>query len=383
MKIKHKLSLGFGIPVFIILVAAVIFTHMTKKTLQKDIAESALKLVNKTIHDIDKGIYFRIEQIHSYTGDILLAEALIASNSEFDKIANVQDYINEIDTGWIKKEETTFINNILNNKLSRELSEIVGFYKENYKYPVFSKLFVTNRYGVVAGSTGRTTDYRQDDEKWYRRTLAEDRFWISDVELDESSATMSISIVIKIYDKLKNFIGTIKAVLNIEDVKTTINLLKTESQYKSISPYLVNNDGYTIFCGQDGKGNKPAMDIKSGTFRTDISPRQSVRSSIKRTNGYEFINENGKELLSCFVHSKGFKQFKGLGWSLIVNYDTQELFESVTILRNIIISISTISFLIFIFLSVFVNRHILIPLKKLTDIIVELGKGKLNPSFAL
>ncbi len=383
MKIKQKIGLGFGIPVFIILVVAVIFTLVTKKTLQKEIAESALRLSNKTIRDIDKGIYYRLEQIQAYTGDILMANALIASNNEFDKIDNVQNYINAIDMDWINGKETLFINNILNNELSKELSEIVKLYNEKYKYPVFSEIFVTNRYGGVVGSTGRTTDYRQDDEEWHQKTLEETNFWVGGIQFDESSSTISMCIVVKIYDDLNNFIGAIKAVLNIEDVKNTINLLQADSQYKSMSPHLVNKNGYTIFSGIDPKHKKLKINIRLEEFGEDISSRKSVAQAIKGIDGYSIVKENGKDLLSCFVHSKGFKDFKGIGWSLIVDYDAQELFESVTILRNIIIVISSISFLIFIFLSVFVNRHILAPLKKLTDIIVEFGQGKIDATIEI
>ena len=98
----------------------------------------------------------------------------IKSNQAFDKLDNIDQYLKEKDNEWISQQKDTtnpFINGLINNDISIELREEIElkeYYTEKYGYAVFGELFITNRYGANVAQTGRTSDYRQDDEQWWQ-----------------------------------------------------------------------------------------------------------------------------------------------------------------------------------------------------------------------
>ena len=109
----------------------------------------------------------------------------VISNEEFDKISDVKGYINKIDKDWKDKKETPFIRELLGNELSGKLTRHIEFYKQQYGSAVLVEMFVTNKYGVVIASTGRTSDFLQADEAWYQKATKEKGFWLGDVEYEE------------------------------------------------------------------------------------------------------------------------------------------------------------------------------------------------------
>ena len=103
---------------------------------------------------------------------------------------------------------------LIDNGLSKRLKEKIDFYEKKYGYRIFGEVFITNKYGANVAQTGKTTDYRQDDEKWWQ--VAKDKgLYVEDVEYDESADVYSIDIGIRVEDLKGNFLGVIKVVLNI------------------------------------------------------------------------------------------------------------------------------------------------------------------------
>ena len=82
--------------------------------------------------------------------------------------------------------------------LSETLRRHLDFFERKYEYAVLAEMYVTNKHGVVIGSTGRTSDYLQADEEWYRAAVAERRVWLGDVEYDESSDTFATDVVVNL-----------------------------------------------------------------------------------------------------------------------------------------------------------------------------------------
>ncbi len=378
MKIRKKLSVSFGIPVLLILVTGIFFTIITQRALQNEIGESVLKFARKTISDIDKGIFNRIEGLQFYSESVSLAKVVDMSNKKFDKIFDVYSYINLIDKDWKEKKETPLIQKFLTNELSLTLLRYITFYKQKYGYSVIAEMYVTNKYGVVIGSTGRTSDFLQTDEEWYQNAVKEKDFWVGDVEYDESSDTFSVDIVVNLYDNYENFTGIVKAVLNVEDIRNTIYFIESESKYRSMTASIVNKNGLVIFKGlnpflKDGK-----EDLFLEQFGEDISSRKKVGQAIKGEEGFGIYSEEGKELFSCFTHSEGFRNFKGLGWVLIIDYETDEILSNVLKFRRIIVTVFVISFIVAIFLSIVNAQSISIPIIKLRNASIKVGRGILD-----
>lgn len=171
------------------------------------------------IPDIEK-LTFEVKGIEKLSTNPLIHQALISSNQEFNEIDNVYLYIDEKDEEWVSAEWdtiTSFMSELIQNDISDLLRQSASFHEEDYGYVVYAEIFVTNAYGANVAQTGKTSDYRQDDEPWWQRAKS-DMIHITSVEFDESAGVYSADICLRIDDQDGNFIGIIKAVTNIDRI---------------------------------------------------------------------------------------------------------------------------------------------------------------------
>ena len=81
----------------------------------------------------------------------------------------------------------------------------------------YAEIFVTNQYGANVAQSHKTSDFRQDDETWWQKAK-QNGIFLSEGGYDESAGVYSSDIAIKILDNNGNFIGVLKAVVNIESI---------------------------------------------------------------------------------------------------------------------------------------------------------------------
>ena len=371
MKIRQKLILGFVGIASLVGIVGIMCINISEKVLQKSIGESSVALAVETIDKIDRQIHHIIEDFHAYCSDLLLQETVAQSNREFEKFENLQKYIDEKDKEWISAQDATtpLMQKLLNNKLSEELREKIGYHKEKHGYTVFGEAFVTNKYGANVALTEKTTDYRQDDELWWKKAR-EGGFYVSDVEYDESSGIYSTIIAIRIDDEDGNFNGVIKTVLNIEDTIDIIKKTKAVVRYNSAEFKLLDRNGKTIF---DQSGElKFLEDISNFEFFKKLAGN---RGYLRKKAEDE---KEGKIELMAFARSQGYHDYKGLGWILTIEYQTAELFAPVVKLRNVILSTSLVLTTLVIILGTLISNYISKPISMLKAAMDKIGKGDMD-----
>ena len=372
MKIRQKLILGFVGIASLVGVAGIMCVNTSQRALQKSIGESSLALAVETMDKIDRHIYHTIEEFQAYCSDLILQEIVAQSNREFQNIENPQEYIDKKDYEWIAANKGTAIpllQELMNNRLSKELKEKIGFHQKKYGYKVFGEIFVTNKYGATVALTEKTSDYRQDDERWWKKAK-EDGLCVCDVEYDESSGVHSTSIAIRTNDEDGNFAGVIKVVLNIEETIDIIKKTKKVARYNNAQFKLLNKDGKTIF-DESGEFNF-LEDISNGKFFKEITGNRGYL--LKKTED----QKEGKEELLVFARSQGHNDYKGLGWILTIEYQTAELFAPVVKLRNIILSISLVLTILAVMPGILISNYISKPLSKLETAMDKIGKGDMG-----
>jgi len=112
-------------------------------------------------------ISFEITGIEELVRNSQIRQALISSNQEFEKLNDVFLLIDERDEDWRAAdftEITPFMATVINNEISEQMRQHANLYKESAGYTVYAEIFVTNSYGANVAQTGKTTDYKQDDE---------------------------------------------------------------------------------------------------------------------------------------------------------------------------------------------------------------------------
>ena len=107
--------------------------------------------------------------------------------------------------------------NLINNPSAdviRSFMEIDQKSESQFKY---AEIFITNQYGANVAQSHKTSDYKQDDEMWWQKAK-QNGIFLSEGDYDESAGVYASDIAIRILDKDGNFIGVLKAVINIESV---------------------------------------------------------------------------------------------------------------------------------------------------------------------
>lgn len=156
--IRLKLILGFLSIVITIAVVGYVAVRISEQALQETIGDGALRLASKTMEEIDEEIFFRVEEMQFFADATKLVDEVQASNDSFGALANARAFIGTTDEDWKAGKNTVVIEEILSNAVSDELREFQRFNNEKHGSQVFAEMYVANKYGVVVGSTGRTSD---------------------------------------------------------------------------------------------------------------------------------------------------------------------------------------------------------------------------------
>ena len=371
MKIGIKLFLGFFSIVLLVVLVGYFSSNTSQKALQKSIEENTLTLAVETMDKIDRNIYSRIEDFQAYSSDLILQKTLLKSNQEFEGLVDLQFLINKRDKEWTSVPEdeiTAFMKQIMSSSLSKELIELLAYYKNKYGYKLFGEVFVTNKYGANIAQSGKTTDYRQDDEAWWLDTKR-DGLSIRDVKFDKSAGVYSTDIGIRVDDEYGNFIGVIKSVLNIAEVIGIIKELKTGDNLNDIKATeytLITKEGNIVFSTKDSKR------------LTESTGLISEIQSIEDDSAILIKDVEQGDTLIVHAHSRGYKDFEGLGWIFIIEQSTKNVFVPVNRLRENILITSLAAAVFAILMSYFISRSIAKPIIKLRTATKEIGKGSLD-----
>ena len=376
MKIKHKLIFGFiSITLFVIIVVGYFSVNTGQKALQKTIGTTSALLTTKMLEHIDRHICNRIEFIQCIAKDPITQRVVLGSNRDCESLHDIQNYIKEKDLEWTstpKEEKTVFMQDLINNELSEQLREKISFFKEKYGCTIFGEIFVTNKYGANAAQSGKTSDYYQADEQWWQNAR-KDLIYVGEVEYDESADIYSTDICIRIDDENGDFAGVVKAVLNIKE--TTNFIKKAEEEKEEITTRefkLLSRDGKVIYATEEYEFLKPLPEELLLYFDKDK----------EYEHGAYFISAGDKAgeeaKVFAYAHSKGHKDYKGLGWTLVVEYETEEIFASVAKLKNRILTISIAITVLAVIISLVISRSISRPLGKLSVVVAKIGKGELD-----
>lgn len=126
------------------------------------------------------------------------------------KPETIQDYMRKADVEWVSAGiDAPIARERIDSFLGRRLKAVV---KED-KYMV--EMFLTDRYGGLVASSGKTTDFYQADEEWWQRAYnngAGDMYF-GDIGFDESSGKVSCALAVPVKDSDGQVIGVAKVLL--------------------------------------------------------------------------------------------------------------------------------------------------------------------------
>lgn len=360
MKLKNILIGGFVIVALLIGIVSFISISSSEEAMTNTIGESSVELTGKILSEIDKDISNRIYEWESLLQSAYVQEALKASNAEFAQIPDVEAEIDARDAAWRETEnaaDNVLLTELMNNAVAKEFTKKLDFYTNEYGYPVYGEIFITNKYGANAAQTGKTSDYRQNDEDWWKNA-AENGIFIEEVEYDDSAEAYVTALCIRINDENGNLIGVAKIALDIAEYINTIKDTKAQNQYTSANFELVDTANKVIYSTQS----------EEVLFDSELKPKLNINT------GWEIIENN----LVASSESEGYRDYNGLGWVLIASFDKSEILAPVNKLKSNLIIISIITIIIAVLLGLLLSAIISKPIIKMTDAGRQIADGNLK-----
>ena len=333
LKMSHKLFSAFLSVVLLTSAGGIMLIRMSGEMIREDIVRDSKLIAVETMDKIDLRIWNRIEQLEVYVNHLAHDPILIESNRIYDQLPDALGRIERIDREWTSAEEeaiTPAMRRIIENDLSTALRmnfELKDYYRKRYGYELYSEVFLTNKYGVNVAQTQKTSDFYQADEQWWQEAKKHG-IYVSDVEYDQSAEVYSLNVCSAINGSNGEFLGVIKAVLNIQDAVDTVSEVASQStEYATQEFMLFTADHIVIHATDEHDLFEKFPDGELLSYLESASAGDSLLTSKGDQPG-----ESSELYVSA--RSQGHGHFKGLGWILIVEYSAEDLFAPLARLKR-------------------------------------------------
>ncbi|MDP8253958.1 MAG: ATP-binding protein [Candidatus Kaelpia aquatica] len=374
-KIQTKLTIAFmAVAVFIVIVGSI--TVYTSQTVLRDtIGENTILLAEETLRQVSQDIFFRIEEMQVYAKDQMLEQYLTDSNKEFEALDDIQAYIDKHDKDWISDTESSkeLIQQLENNSLSEELQGKVDFYNNKYGHMIFSEIFIANKYGANIAQTRKTEDYYQADEGWWQKSK-EEGFYMSDVVYDQSSEIYAITVSVRIDSSEGDFMGVVKAVLNLYEITNIVDNIKyqylSHLKHSTVDVKLIDKNDKLLYSTGDFKQFE---DVSQ-----ELYSRYGHINNAQHRDYYIGMGSDGNKKLFSHAHMQDYRDFKSLGWRLIVEHNTREIFAPAYRLRYYLSLITALMFIVAFLLGSIISRRISKPAADLKDALSKINEGNIG-----
>lgn len=326
LKIVHKLIASVVAATMLVIAFGYYASRQSEQALRESIVRAAFDVADQTLAEMEHHFYDQVTHLQAYAKTPAVRDGVGESNRAFSALTDVQAHIDKINSEWTavrSGEPTPFMQGLLEGTLSQEFKERVAFSQSRHESSPVAELFVTNRYGANVALSGRTTDYRQDDERWWQDAKA-NRHHVGDIEYDESADVYANSIAVRIDDDRGGFAGVLKAVLNSDRLHHLMDAIETRNQNPASRGRvlkLVNAAGKLLY----STGSFSVFEDVPDVFGTD------------RTHVVTTVDPSYGEVLCVRSVSRGHGDFEALGWTFIVEQPTSQAFAPVRQLKKEII----------------------------------------------
>ncbi len=106
IKIATKLTCSSLLIILLMVCLSLYAVVVSQNSLRESVGSGSLFLAEELIKRIDYSVLMRLEVLQRYSLDTQLQQTVTASNGDFDRLDNPQEYIDRIDKEWIQYSKT-------------------------------------------------------------------------------------------------------------------------------------------------------------------------------------------------------------------------------------------------------------------------------------
>jgi len=278
----------------------------------------------------------------------------------------IQAEIRKFDEEWIASPKINDrIRGYLSNPASQYLQSILNL--RSFKYV---EIFVTDEQGAIVGATGKTTDFYQADEQWWRKAFnrGNGRSIVEGVGLDESTGVEAATIAVPVRDpESKTVIGILKVVLRADHLFRSVNALR------------VAESGYAGLMTKDGKLLATSAPLHPGRVSSDF-----WHTIVAQGEGWaNATDEKGETNVLGFAvldtnDIDGEALLTGCKWYVFFRQDQSEAHKRISTFAWQLSSLGLFLLLIICVLGFYATNWIVMPIRLLREEAQYIAQGDLG-----
>lgn len=303
-----------GLPV--LAAGVVLVLAIGQARLRDDYARHLEQAAQQTAGALDAYVHRRVLDISLLARTPELRRAAALSNARPLDRADVQ----RLETAWQQPgapaPETAAL---LGTPASRYLADVVAHDQ------IYREIMLTDRQGRLVAASGRTTDFDQSDEDWWKATFDDGirgRYTVNDVRWDESSHDYAIDIAVPVEaPEGKGLVGILKVVADSREMLALVGAVQIGATSEAM---LVRENGSIVFARRSIEPNGEFF--ASDAFRVHAAPL--VGGDPER--GATFVADAaGTPRVVGIAASQLGRTYPNLAWFVTVSESQDELLAPV------------------------------------------------------
>jgi len=360
--IRQKLIVWLSAMIFFVFVVFSVFGYLLVLQMREQTVGEGLQTNAKLIAiSISRLISHEIQGLRVYFRDPVIKERLEEMNKKYEALSfqDRENFFGDMDRKWADPPAAG-----LETYLDKPLTKRLKIYADTEER--MAEVFVTDRYGGLVASSGKTTDFFQADEVWWNDAFHEGkgRETVRDAAWDDSSGVLSINLAMPVKDGKDSVIGIAKQVLNIRAL------------FKPLQDYHIGKTGHAVLINATG-------DI---LFHQGIEPFTEKFYNEKKLqelflSGKKWVvlfkpHSHKEEMFVAFAKVESpFLEANGVHWYVFVDQSKKEIFAPLWRITLILEIIGVVFFLIFLWLGYVLSGRLVRPLRDLSRAADEIRKG--------
>lgn len=209
---------------------------------------------------------------------------------------------------------------------ARYLSSYLGWMKSSFA-PVYLWLGVTDGQGIMMASTESTLRGQDfSNTSWFQRARDTRSIQVDDVDVhDADSGVETIAFTAPILDAEQTFLGvvTTRVPMSVLEEVTSRTVRSLEDRQEFPGPVtfqMVTKQG-NVFVDSDL--------LHKGPLNVQQAGSPLATSSLSSEPGFVEEDYRGKPVVTGYAHTKGFAEFPGLGWYVLIRMEREHILEPI------------------------------------------------------
>ncbi|MGB5179443.1 MAG: response regulator [Gammaproteobacteria bacterium] len=376
MKLAHKLILGMLMPALVIGLVGIYVLNIGQASMRAVINDTSAAYVSAIMDEIDRAMHARIIGWQAYASGQDIQEYLVDANRATEDLGDSEGKSDEIidsrDADWraamTAGKTTSLMKKLLQHRMSRTLRGLRDRLNQGYGQSIFPAIFITDRYGAIVAVTDLTPGYRQNNESWWQQAM-EHGIYVGNVELNKTTGIYATNVAFRIDNEAGDALGIMNVVISLAEVQSII-------EQRSIDERLVKRFNFVLFTDDRriiySNMHEPAdHDDGSAYFaEVEIPSGASVFTAEREQQG------SGGSLLSAYAISQPQGDLPGLGWILLHEYPTEDIYQPIYRLQRKFILIALATALLAVIIGAGIAYSISRRVKRLVTATKQFGDGR-------